>query len=75
MSYHFDPYLKHVPKKDWHSEDGEEMSAVGFSKKSKRYRSPVRGKVLNLARDFITKNRDGWDGNGFTIPKAKLFLH
>jgi competence protein CoiA len=74
VSYHFDPYLRHVPESNWYSEDGEEMSAGGFSKKSKRFRCPVRGDVLDLARDFVPKSREMWNENGFTIPAAKIFV-
>lgn len=74
VSYHFDPYLKYVPKSNWHSEDGEEMNGGGYSKRSKRHRSPVRGKVLNLAKDFVCKERERWEEGGFVIPDSKLFI-
>src|SRR5690606_11363932 len=45
VSYRFDPFLKHVPESNWYEDRGEEMSAGGYRKKSKRYRSPVRGKM------------------------------
>lgn len=74
VSYHFDPYLKHVPKSRWYGNDGDEMSAGGFSKRSKRHRSPVRGEVLRLAKDFVATQREAWEINGLKIPHGKLFM-
>lgn len=71
--YHFEPYMKHVPQNSWHSEDGIKMVAGGYTRKSKRHRSPVRRKTLNLALDFMATERPWWSGNGIQIPSAKLF--
>ena len=73
--YNFEPYLKSVPKKSWHSQNGKRMTVSGYTRRSKRYRSAIRGATLNLAKDFIPKDRDWWEGNGVTIPFAKLFMH
>jgi competence protein CoiA len=73
-SYHFDPYFKRVAKSSWYSEDGEKKSAGGYSRKSKRHRSPVRGAVFNFAKDFVPKERKWWTGNDFVVPTAKLFM-
>jgi hypothetical protein len=73
-SYHFDLHFKTVPKKTWYSEDGEEMTGGGYSRRSSRHRTPVRGKTLNLATDFAPKERCWWEGNGIKVPDAKLFM-
>jgi len=72
--YHFDPYLRHVPETSWYSEDGEELTAGGYTPKSKRYRSPTPGKVLNLARDFAPQDREWWKSGDLIVPCAKLFI-
>jgi competence protein CoiA len=74
VPYHFDPSFKSVPKTSWYSKDGEKMTSRGYSKGSKRYRTPVRGATLNLARDFVPREREWWEGNGITVPDAKLFV-
>ncbi len=74
VPYHFDPHLKHIPKASWYSRDGEKMSAGGYSQRSKRYRTPVRGPTLHLVRDFGPQERYWWEGNGIKVPDAKLFL-
>ncbi len=73
--YNFEPSLKSVPKKTWYSEKGNKMTAGGYSRRSKRHRTAIRGETLNLVKDFAPKDRDWWEGNGITIPFAKLFMH
>lgn len=74
VSYHFDANLKSVPKKSWYSENGKKMTGGGYSRRSKRYRKPVRGRLFNLANDFLPRERDWWEGNGFVVPAAKFFI-
>jgi competence protein CoiA len=74
VSYHFDPNHKTVPQKTWYSENGKKMAAGGYSQRSKRYRTAIRGRMFNLATDFGPRNRDWWEGKEITIPAAKLFL-
>jgi len=72
--YHFDPNHKTVPQKTWYSEKGKEMTGGGYSRRSTRYRTEVRGETLNLATDFVPKQRFWWEGNGLKVPDAKLFM-
>jgi competence protein CoiA len=74
VSYHFDPHFKSVPKKTWYSADGKKMTGGGYSHRSKRYRTAVPGKTLNLVTDFAPKERFWWEGNGIKVPDAKLFM-
>ncbi len=74
VPYHFDPHFKSVPKTSWYSADGKKMTGGGYSRRSKRYRTPVRGATLNLARDFVPREREWWQGEGITVPDAKLYL-
>ena len=73
-SYHFDPHFKSVPKKSWYSKDGKKMTGGGYSHRSKRYRTAVPGKTLNLATDFAPKERCCWESIGIKVPDAKLFI-
>ncbi len=74
VSYHFDPNHRTIPKKTWYSENCKKVTAGGYSQRSKRYRTPVRGKTYNLATDFGPRNRDWWEGKGITVPAAKLYI-
>jgi len=73
-SYHFDPHFKSVPKKSWYSAGGKKMTSGGYSHRSKRYRTTIPGKTLNLVTDFAPKERFWWEGNGIKVPDAKLFI-
>jgi competence protein CoiA len=73
VCYHFDPNHKAVPRASWYSDKGKKITAGGYSQRSKRYRTAVRGETLNLARDFVPKQRYWWEGNGVKVPDAKLF--
>ena len=73
-SYHFDPHHRTIPKKTWYSEGGRKITAGGYSLKSKRFRTAVRGRTFNLATDFAPKERFWWEGNGIKVPDAKLFM-
>jgi competence protein CoiA len=75
VSYRFDPNFKTVAKTSWYSEDGEKMTAGGYSRRSKRYRTAVRERRLNIVNDFRPREREWWQGNGITVPDAKLFIH
>jgi competence protein CoiA len=75
VCYSFEPSLKSVPQKTWYSEKGKKITAGGYSRRSKRYRTAIRGETLNLTKDFIPKDRDWWEGTGITIPFGKLFMH
>jgi competence protein CoiA len=74
VSYHFDTNHRTVPKKSWHAENGKKMTAGGYSRRSKRYRTAVRGKTFNIATDFALRERFWWEGNGLKVPDAKLFM-
>jgi competence protein CoiA len=74
VGYHFDPHFKTVPKCSWYSADGEKLTAGGYSRRSKRHRTPVRGAVLNLATDFVPRKRYWWEGGGLKVPDANLYL-
>jgi competence protein CoiA len=74
-SYHFDPHFRSIPKTSWYSPKGKKMTGGGYSRRLKRHRTAVRDATLNLATDFVPRKRDWWEGNGLTIPAAKIFMH
>jgi hypothetical protein len=73
-SYHFEPHLKTVPKRSCFSPDGKKVTSGGYSQRSKRHRTAVRGDTFNFATDFGPKQRYWWQGDGFALPDAKLFV-
>jgi competence protein CoiA len=74
VSYTFEPSYRVVPRKTWYSKRGKQMTAGGYARRSERYRTPVRGETLNIAKDFIPQERFWWEGGGIKVPDAKLFM-
>jgi competence protein CoiA len=70
---HFSDYCLYVEESTWY-EDGEERSAGGYYKYSKRYRTPLEGKVVNILEDFKAKERERWKGGDICIPESKLYI-
>jgi len=73
-SYNFEPSIRSVPKASWISKKGKEMTAGGYSRRLKSFRTAVRGPTFNFATDFVPRQRYWWSGNGVTVPDAKLFM-
>lgn len=71
--YRFEPHLVAVPKTSWYSKQGTKTTANGYTRRSKRHRTAVREKLLNLATDFIPKERLWWEDGSIGVPDAKLF--
>jgi competence protein CoiA len=74
VSYQFEPSVKTVPKTSWHGRGGKRMTAGGYSRRSKRFRKPVRGRTCHLAKDFVPRQRLWWEGGELKVPDAKLFM-
>jgi len=74
VSYHFDPHFRTVTRKTWYSEEGKKLTGGGYSRRSKRFRTPVRGEAFNLATDFKPRNRYWWATKSLKLPDAKLFM-
>lgn len=71
---HFDEYQLWVEESNWYSSDGNEMSAGGYFKRSKRYRTPNHGMTLNLLKDFRATIRKAWVGGDITVPDCKILI-
>lgn len=74
VSYRFEPGLKSIPPKAWFKKDGTKVQSRGFTQRLKRWRTPVRERVLHLVRDFGPKQRYWWENNGIKVPDARLYL-
>jgi competence protein CoiA len=74
LSYHFAPYNIDREYTSRYGPGGEMKSAGGYSYPSKRYRTPVRGKMLDLLTDFVRCDRDSWQSRDMMIPHAKLYI-
>lgn len=46
----------------------------GYDRKSKRYRTPKRGSILNILNDFEFRSRSDWKGGSIYVPHCKLLV-
>jgi competence protein CoiA len=74
VRYRFESSFRTIPRTSWYDVRGRKITTGGYSLKSKRYRTTVRGEVLNLVRDFVPRQRDWWEGGGITVPDARIFI-
>lgn len=73
LPVHFDDHVLQVPATSWYSEGGEEMSAGGYERKSKRYKEAIIHDGIDLVRDFTTIQRPGFASPNFIVPEAQLW--
>lgn len=71
---HFDDYQLYIEESTWYIEGGDEMSAGGYYKKSKRYRTPNRGNTLALTQSFVAIERKEWNTQEIFVPECRILL-
>jgi len=69
---HFGPYSIHVESRSWY-EDGYEQSAGGYDRISRRWRTPLHGKLVHLSQHFQRSARQAWSGGTVHVPQCTLF--
>lgn len=71
---HFAKHEIFVPHSTWFDSNGDEKSAGGYSKESKRYKNPKVGRPLNLVTRFGKLEREPTITGNYTVPECKLFV-
>ncbi|MEK7829821.1 MAG: competence protein CoiA family protein [Acidobacteriota bacterium] len=74
IPYHMAPYSIYVEENEWYSSEGERLSAGGYERISKRYKTPIRGRTLDITKDFRRADQEEWSSATFSIPRRKIFL-
>ena len=72
---HFDSFSAWVEESQWYSEDGEEMYAGGYYRKTKSLKVPNMYNKLHIADDFRPTIREQWSNQNWTIPNTKLWIN
>ncbi|WP_435452511.1 competence protein CoiA [Variovorax sp. LT1P1] len=70
---HFGPVALHVPEQSWR-QYGQEHSAGGYDKRSKRWVKPQPGIPMLLSHHFRGQLRERWNGGKLQIPRCTLFV-
>lgn len=74
VPYHFDEYKLYVEESTWYESGGNERSSGGYYRTSRRYKTPVAGQVVNIARDFSPKRKSEWSAKSIYIPACRIYL-
>jgi competence protein CoiA len=74
VEYRFEPSFRVIPRATWIDSKGKRQSVGGYAQRSVRFRRAVRPSNLNIATDFVSRNRFWWEGGGVKVPDAKLFM-
>lgn len=70
---HFGQYQIHVASTSWY-EDGEERSAGGYNRISRRWCTPNPGMLCLLSKSFRANKRAAWSGGTVSIPECTLYV-
>lgn len=71
---HFNDYFLYVEHRTWFNSHGDQESAGGYHKQSKRYRTPCPGKVVDLLSDFQPATQMSRRTDEFVVPPSKLLV-
>ena len=71
---HFDEYQLYVEDSEWYESGGELRSEGGYYKRSKRYRTPKKGTIVDFAKDFKPNTRRSWSGGDIVVPECKILV-
>jgi len=74
LPVHFAEHRLEVVHSSWYNKDGEEQSAGGYTKPSKRYRTPSFGPQLDITQNFRPTRKDAWSGGTVFIPQCSLYV-
>lgn len=74
LAVHFDPFDLYVNESSWHDSSGYEQSAGGYYRTSKRWRTPLYGKPVQLSMFFERQNRAAWSGGTVVVPPCTLYV-
>ena len=74
LPVHYGTYSLDVESTSWFDSDGNESSGGGYSKASKRYKTPSFGAKHNLVQDLQSAYRQPWSGGSVSIPQCRLYV-
>lgn len=73
LPVHFGDHLLDIPYASWYGAGGEERSAGGFQRVSKRYKEALIHDSLDLVDDFVLKKRPSYETTSYEIPEAVIW--
>ena len=70
----FASYEIEVEQTSWYNSLGEEQYAGGYSRRSKRWKTPKNFPPIQIPRDFVIRSRKAWIGGNIQIPSCRILL-
>lgn len=74
IPYQFRDKHTHVERRVWKDSRGRTHRAGGYDRTSKRFKIAVRGRSLDIVRDFVGTDRAPWRSETVVVPEAKILL-
>lgn len=71
---HFGAHRKYVESTSWYESDGNERSAGGYERTSKRYKTPHAGVPVLLSKSFRSVHKESWAGGTVVVPECSLYV-
>ena len=70
---HFGAHRIYVQPTSWYESGGNERSAGGYERISKRYKTPHAGVPVLLSRSFRPVRKKAWAGGTVAVPECSLY--
>lgn len=70
----FIAYEIEVESSSWYNEFGEEQSAGGYTRWSKRWRTPKILSPIKVPKDFVVRRRGAWSGGKIEVPECRILV-
>lgn len=74
LAVHFGDHSLEVKHSEWYSQGGEHHSVGGYSKRSKRYRTPKPGQLVEISKSFFAQDKSEFAQKTILIPACRLYL-
>lgn len=71
---HFGAHRKFVEPTSWYEPGGNERSAGGYERTSRRYKTPHAGVPALLSRSFRSVRKEPWAGGTVVVPECLLYV-
>lgn len=71
---HYGKFIIDVEPASWYDYDGEERFAGGYSRISKRYKTPQAGQRVKISCEFQAKYKKSWFSDAVKIPDCRLYM-
>ena len=73
IPYHFEPLHVTSKARTWIDAWGRQKRVLAFSRRSRRWKKPVKGLTIDILTDLNGYEREWWKGGDIEVPSSNLF--